>query len=170
MNGRTIANEVFSITCEGMRKTSELVAEGRHGWSDDRITDERFPLQNHAPVNRTIELVEFRRMPTAYEQVADEFMRLGLECPTYEDALYFGIQHSEELKRLPPIAFPHQPVPIVWPRWPAQNQIQVNMPSVLELSASGDPGTEEPTIHFWWFSKRPGRACTFAAIRASAKA
>lgn len=105
-----IDSHVFSITLEGSHKASELVALGKYGWSDDWITDERFPIMEHAPETRTIELVKFKHDhdPTTEESLS-ELAHRGLERPTYEDAFYFGIQHPEE-QRKHPIVFLHEPV------------------------------------------------------------
>lgn len=103
-----IIDNIFRITCEGLCKTSELVKRGKYGWSDNDITDKLFPLQEHAPVNRRIELIRFNDSLTS-EEVLAEFNNRGLECPTYEDALYFGIEHPEEQRKYP-IVFLHEPV------------------------------------------------------------
>lgn len=106
-DGKTAGN-VFRIACEGSYMTSELVARGKYDWSNNWITDERFPIQKHEPVSRTIELVKFDHDPTS-EEVLAEFSRRGLERPTHEDALYFGIEHpDEQMKR--PLVFLHEPV------------------------------------------------------------
>ncbi|MDO8470349.1 MAG: hypothetical protein Q7S63_00015 [bacterium] len=103
----TIAS-VFSLTLEGSSKTSDLVKQGKYDWSDDLIIDERFPIQEHAPLDRDIELFEFDHDPSDGE-VLEELKRRGLERPTYEDALYFGIKYPEE-QRKRPIVFLHEPV------------------------------------------------------------
>ena len=98
----------FQITLAGDATASELVLRGQYDWHNNWITDERFPIQSHEPIPRTIELVEFDHDPTSEEVLAD-FARRGLERPTHEDALCFGIQHPEE-QRKHPIVFLHEPV------------------------------------------------------------
>ena len=101
-------SKVFLINCIGSYKTSELIRYGKYTWNNNWITDWRFPLEKHAPMSRTIEIVEFDHDSDS-EEVLKEFGRCGLERPTYEDALYFGIQHPEEQKKHP-IVFLHEPV------------------------------------------------------------
>jgi hypothetical protein len=99
---------VFSLVIEGDATASELVKQGSYGWADGWITDEHFPIEKHASVERTIELVGFDHDATSGEAL-EEFERRGLEQPTYEDALYFGIQHPEAQSQRP-IVFLHEPV------------------------------------------------------------
>lgn len=98
----------FTTVCEGSWETSELVQQGKYDWANEWITDERFPIQQHAPLDRTIELFELDYDPSD-DKVLEELRRRGLERPTYEDALYFGIKHPEE-QRKHPIVFLHEPV------------------------------------------------------------
>lgn len=107
LNAKAIDN-FFRITCEGSYKISELVRQGNYNWVNDWITDERFPVEEHAPVGRTIELIEFDYDPNSAELLS-VFAYRGLERPTYEDALYFGIKYPEE-QRKRPIVFLHEPV------------------------------------------------------------
>lgn len=99
---------VFRITCEGHCSVSELVKRGQYDYWNDWITDERFPLHEHVSVDYMIKLVEFDHDPSS-DEVLREFTRRGLERPTYENALYFGVQHSGE-QRKQPIVFLHEPV------------------------------------------------------------
>jgi hypothetical protein len=56
---------------------------------------------------RSLVLLEFDRAVT-FEDVVADGTRLGLERPTYEDALVFGIAHPE-VQRERPILFLHDP-------------------------------------------------------------
>lgn len=89
----------------------ELVELGNYGFSlKDLMTDERFPLHKHRPIQRKIELVKFTR--SNYVQPLDilsEFTHRDLEQPTYEDALYFGILYPMEQTKHP-VVFLHEPV------------------------------------------------------------
>ena len=150
---RKPAGNTFSITCEGSYKTSELVVQGDYGWPDNWITDELFPIQKHAPVGRTIELVEFDHEPPS-EEVLEKLAQRGLERPTYEDALYFGIQHPEE-QRKRPVVFLHEPV----------------------LRPDGDRGVlvleeraGERDLYLLRFDSRGRRHYAFAAVRPSTRA
>jgi hypothetical protein len=92
----------------GGRSTEELVEAGRYGYAQAAITSDNFPADRAAPPRaRGIVLLEFDR-PVAFEEVVAAATRLGLERPTYEDALGFGIAHPEaQCER--PIIFLHDP-------------------------------------------------------------
>ena len=140
--------KVFTITCEGAHKTSELIKLGKYDWSNDLVTDERFPIEKHPPVQRVIELVEFDHDPTS-EDVLAELERRGLERPTHEDGLYFGIQHSDE-QRKRPIVFLHEPV---------QGPIGSRLVLVLDEGAGGRD-LDLRCFDYRWF-----RDCVFAGVR-----
>ncbi len=162
-NGKPVGN-TFSIICEGA-KASELVRLGNYDWLDDWITDERFPIKKHRPVERTVEFVEFDRDPTSeevlaefaprglerptYEEVLAEFAPRGLERPTYEDAFYFGVQHPEE-QRKHPVVFLHEPVLDPYGRR-----------RVLVLRER----VGERDLNLSWFDDRWSRRCAFAGVR-----
>ena len=138
----------FQLMLEGKATATELVQRGQYNWHNDWITDERFPLQPHEPMSRTIELIKFDHNPTA-EEVLAEFVRHGLERPTTEDAFYFGIQHSEE-QRKRPIVFLHEPV-------------LVPDGSSRVLVLGGRAGVRE--LFLLLFEGRWGRSCVFAGVR-----
>jgi len=141
--------QVFSLTLEGVHATSELVRLGCYDQVDDgRITNERFPLWRHDPIEREIELVEFDHEPTLNEVLA-EFEHRGLERPTPEDAFYFGVQHPEEQEKHP-IVFLHEPVRSVG--WTCY---------FLTLSKSG---VGRCLILYWLFDKW-SRRYVFAGVR-----
>jgi hypothetical protein len=72
------------------------------------VTSENFPADRAAPARvRRVVLLEFAR-PVAFEEVVAEAVRRGLARPTYEDALYFGIEHPDA-QREAPIVFLHEP-------------------------------------------------------------
>lgn len=145
--GKSSVN-VFQITCEGSHKTSELVRMGNYDRVSDWITDERFPVQKHASVSRSIELVEFDHDPTS-EEVLAEFSRRGLNRPTHEDALYFGVKHPEE-QRKRPIVFLHEP-----------GQFPGGSRRVLVLGG----GARKRGLDLYWLVGRWGRRCAFAGVR-----
>ena len=96
----------YTIHIAGFCKASELVLgyPSREPW----ITDESFPLEEHPSLVRKIEFLKFDQGADA-EEVLAELVALGLERPTYEDALNFGIQYpSVQSER--PLAFLHEPV------------------------------------------------------------
>jgi hypothetical protein len=84
------------------------VAAGGYGYAQAAVTSENFPADRAAPPRlRRIVLLDFDRA-VAVEDVIAAAARLGLERPTYEDALYFGIAHPE-VQRERPIIFLHEP-------------------------------------------------------------
>jgi hypothetical protein len=90
------------------RSTEELVAAGDYGYAHAAVTSENFPADRAANLRlREIVLLEFDRAVT-FEEVVAAARQHGLERPTYEDALYFGIAHPE-VQRERPIIFPHDP-------------------------------------------------------------
>lgn len=139
---------VFSITLDGLFKASELVKQGKYDSSNDWITDERFPIKKHVPLDRTIELFEFDHDPSE-DEVLEELKRRDLERPTYEDALYFGIKHPEE-QRKRPIVFLHEPV-----RGP-HGDLDV-------LVLHGSAGLR--LLDLRWFGRRWPRRDVFAGVR-----
>jgi hypothetical protein len=84
------------------------VAAGQYGYAQAAVTSENFPIDRAAPPRlRRIVLLEFDH-PVAFENVVAAGRRRGLERPTYEDALCFGIAHPE-VQRERPIIFLHEP-------------------------------------------------------------
>ncbi len=131
----------------GGRITSELVKRGRYDWVNSSITDTLFPIEKHAPVSRTIELVKFDYNPTS-EEVLAEFARRGLERPTHEDALTFGSEYPEEQRKCP-VVFLHEPVLVDGGR------------CVLVLDEDG----RERSLGLDWFVDGWDRRYVFAAVR-----
>lgn len=145
VGGKPVGN-IFSLICEGT-KTSELVKRGKYDWANDAITSEHFPIEAHPPVSRTVELVEFYHDPTSKE-VLHEFARRGLERPTYEDALVFGVKYPEE-QRKHPVVFLHEPVQVGGSR------------DVLVL----DEGGRGRGLDLYWFDDGWNRSDVFPAVR-----
>lgn len=139
---------VFEIVCQGSYIASELIRRGKYDWAHDWITDERFPIAEHAPCARKIELVEFDHDPTS-EEVLRDFTRSGLKRPTFEDALYFGVQHPEG-QRKHPIVFLHEPV----------QDSHGNLRVLVLGSLSG-----KRDLSLVCFDGRWSRYCVFAGIR-----
>jgi hypothetical protein len=84
------------------------VAAGAYGYAQAAVTSENFPADRAAPARvRRIVLLEFDR-PVAFEDVVATAAQRGLERPTYEDALYFGIAHPDAQNERP-IIFLHEP-------------------------------------------------------------
>lgn len=98
----------YSITVGDGRSTEQLVAAGGYGYAHSCVTSENFPARS-LPGNavRSIVLVELGRAVTSAEAIAHA-AGLGFARPTYEDALYFGIQHPD-VQRRHPVVFLHDP-------------------------------------------------------------
>jgi len=99
----------YRITRDGPRFTEQLVEAGRYGYAHSCVTSENFPVRAAAdgPRAREIVLVAFDHDVTAAEALA-EAGRLGLERPSYEDALYFGVEHPD-VQQEHPVVFLHDP-------------------------------------------------------------
>jgi hypothetical protein len=84
------------------------VAAGEYGYAQAAVTSDNFPADRAAPARvRGIVLLEFDHA-VGFEDVVAAARQRGLERPTYEDALYFGIAHPE-VQRERPIIFLHEP-------------------------------------------------------------
>ena len=100
--------ERYRIETGDGRSTENLVAAGHYGYVHSCVTSENFPARPlHAGRPREIVLVEFDRDVTASEAMAAA-AALGLEPPTYEDALYSGGAHPDLLCERP-VVFLHDP-------------------------------------------------------------
>ena len=100
----------YRITRGGVCGTSteELVAAGGYGYAHSCVTSENFPVREPAARDACeIVLVGFDHEVTAAVVLA-EARRLGLEPPSYEDALYFGAEHPAVQERHP-VVFLHEP-------------------------------------------------------------
>ena len=72
------------------------------------MTSDNFPARrSRSAAVREVVLVELDRDGTTPEVMA-EAVRLGLEPPVYEDALYFGAAYPE-VQRERPVVFLHDP-------------------------------------------------------------
>jgi len=84
------------------------VAAGNYGYAHSAINSENFPARHFGgPRQREVALLEFDRDVTATDATTDA-ARQGLEPPTYEDALYFGIAYPDVQGR-GPVVFLHDP-------------------------------------------------------------
>ncbi len=100
--------ERYPITVGDDRTTEALVDAGRYGYAHSCVTSDNLPARplRGAPVRRIV-LLAFDRAVTSAEAIA-EAVAVGLARPTYEDALYFGIQHPD-VQRRHPVVFLHDP-------------------------------------------------------------
>ena len=147
MATNTDVEQTFSITCTGEEKTSALVERGRYDWTDRLVRNDLFPIKPHESEERKIVLISFEYSLTS-EEVLAEFERRGLERPTLEDALVFGVTYPDEQRKYY-IAFLHEPVQVDGSR------------NVLVLGEY----TGERYLGLGWFGVRWGRSGVFAAVR-----
>jgi hypothetical protein len=95
------------VTGDG-RSTEVLVEAGRYAYAHSCVTSENFPARPAAAAEaRDVVLIDFDHDVTSAEVVV-EAARRGLERPTYEDALHFGIAHPD-VQCGRPIVFLHDP-------------------------------------------------------------
>ena len=99
----------FRITRAGSRSTEQLVEAGRYGYAHSCVTSDNFPARESAgaPHAREIVLIGFDHEVSAAEALAAA-AGLGLERPSYEDALHFGAEHPSVQQRHP-VVFLHEP-------------------------------------------------------------
>jgi hypothetical protein len=98
------------------RSTEALVQAGDYAYAHSCVTSEHFPARHFGGASaREIVLLEFDGDVTA-DDVITTATGLGLERPTYEDALYFGIAHPE-VQRACPVVFLHDPWQGLFGRW-----------------------------------------------------
>ena len=99
---------VYRITTGEGRSTEELVKAGNYGYAHSCVTSENFPARPLAGrLGREIALLEFDRDVTSDEAITEAAHR-GMERPSYEDALYFGVEHPD-VQRDRPVVFLHDP-------------------------------------------------------------
>ena len=100
--------ETYRIIVGDGRSTEALVEAGHYGYAHSCVNSENFPSR-HLGGQRTrdVVLVEFDREVTSTDAVS-EAGRRGLEPPTYEDALYFGITYPD-VQSQRPVVFLHDP-------------------------------------------------------------
>src|SRR5262245_63216547 len=102
------AMHVYRLTVGDGRDTEELVTAGAYGYAHSCLTSENFPVGRFGGKRtRYIVLLEIDRAATAAEVITLASER-GLERPTYEDALHFGIEHSGVQLEWP-VVFLHDP-------------------------------------------------------------
>jgi GNAT superfamily N-acetyltransferase len=99
----------YWLTRSRVGATEALVEAGAYGYAHSCVTSENFPVRARpadAPASDVV-LLAFGRDVAAGEVLA-EAARLGLERPSYEDALHFGVEHPA-VQREHPVVFLHEP-------------------------------------------------------------
>lgn len=98
----------YRIARAGARSTEQLVEAGGYGYAHSCVTSENFPVRGRGEAGeRDVVLIGFDRDVTAAEALAAA-AELGLERPSYEDALHFGIAHPT-VQQEHPVIFLHDP-------------------------------------------------------------
>jgi hypothetical protein len=99
---------VYRITVGDGRSTEDLVEAGDYAYAHSCVTSDNFPVSRVDERRvREIVVLEFAHAVTSDEALT-EAGRLGLERPTYADALHFGIEHPD-VQRARPVIFLHDP-------------------------------------------------------------
>lgn len=136
----------YRITTGDGRSTEELVEAGRYAYAHSCVYSENFPARHRGgPRTREIVLLEFDHDVMAKDAI-DAAIRLGLRCPDYEDALYFGIEHPD-VQRERPVVFLHDP----WYGYFARRDVLLLWTNVggREL---GLEGFDDPMSRDYWFA------------------
>ncbi len=90
------------------RTTEELVDAGNYGYAHSCVESANFPARRAGGKRvREVVLLDFDHDITT-ERALAEAVRLGLQRPMYEDALYFGIEYPHVQLR-GPVVFLHEP-------------------------------------------------------------
>jgi hypothetical protein len=98
----------YRITVGDGRSTEELVEAGHYAYAHSCVFSDNFPARHRGGQrSREIALLEFDHDASA-EEAIEAATALGLERPSYEDALYFGVEHPE-VQRERPVVFLHDP-------------------------------------------------------------
>jgi hypothetical protein len=98
----------YRLTRARVGSTEDLVEAGGYGYAHSCVTSENFPLRSATGARPgDVVLLAFDRPVTAGEVLA-EAARLGLERPSYEDALHFGAEHPA-VQGEHPVVFLHDP-------------------------------------------------------------
>ena len=106
----------YGITVGDGRSTEALVAAGDYGYAHSCVISENFPARHREGLRRReITLLAFEGQVTAEEVIRAAAAR-GLERPTYEDALHFGLEHPN-VQREGPVVFLHKPWFGYFGRW-----------------------------------------------------
>lgn len=140
MKGEIQSDRIFTVHLDGDKNTEELLEKGNYAAIVRQyITKEGFAVKKHPPVTRQIALFKptpkdipfsvrvFLKLISysskVYKSGGDKKFvscelalaelkqaQSGLLQPTYEEALYFGIQHPNAVGDHELVIFPHEPV------------------------------------------------------------
>jgi hypothetical protein len=97
----------YRLEARTPRSTEQLVEAAGYGYAHSCVTSENFPVRAGSRKPRQIVLVAFDRQVTAVDALAAA-ARFGLERPSYEDALDFGVEHPA-VQMEHPVIFLHDP-------------------------------------------------------------
>ena len=100
--------DIYPINAGDGRSTEELVEAGNYAWAHSQAVTANFPARQFGMggVREIVLLAAGRQVST--EEMISEAAGMDLERPTYEDALYFGVQHPQ-VQLDGPVAFLHEP-------------------------------------------------------------
>ena|GEM_PF-412780 len=136
--------------------TERLVEAGGYGYAHSCVTSENFPVRSPdgAAPARDVVLLAFDGAVTAAEVLA-EAARLGLERPSYEDALRFGVEHPA-VQREHPLVFLHEP----WVGYFGRRDVLCLWANAgrRELGLEGFDDTWDPTHRFAFIGRAESSA------------
>ena len=100
--------DIYPINAGDGRSTEELVEAGNYAWAHSQAVTANFPARQFGMggVREIVLLAVGRQVST--EEMISEAAGMDRERPTYEDALYFGVQHPQ-VQLDGPVAFLHEP-------------------------------------------------------------
>ena len=136
----------YRITTRDGRTTEELVEAGEYAYAHSCVFSENFPARNvGGPRTREIVLLEFDR-DLAADEAIEQAATLDLERPSYEDALYFGIEHPD-VQRERPVVFLHDP----WHGYFGRRDVLL-LWSNAGSRELGLEGFDDPLSRSYWFA------------------
>jgi hypothetical protein len=136
----------YRITTGDGRSTEELVEAGNYAYAHSCVFSDNFPARHFGGVRtREIVLLEFDR-DVMSDDAIEAASKLGLERPTYEDALYFGIEHPD-VQRERPIVFLHDP----WYGYFGRRDVLLLWTNVGSREL-GLEGFDDPLSRSYWFA------------------
>ena len=97
----------FTLNINGDRTMDQMVQAGAYDGAHSFINQQNFPLEQHAPFDVAVELVDLERIAFC-EDAIEALAKRQLRRPTCEEAVYFGAQHPDA-QRHRPIVWPHEP-------------------------------------------------------------
>jgi hypothetical protein len=148
VSAKEVSAKVFKVVVDYSMSLAEMISAGRYNWTNSDINAESFPVSGEGKKEVELELVHLNR-DAGTEEVLEELDRQGLRPAKIEELLALGAKHPELQKQFPIIAFGS-----VWRR-----------PSGYRLVPFLDWGGLERLLRLYFYDRRWGGVCRFAAVR-----